>query len=61
MFALAAKGGQVGIQAFFVRGGQNWGHRAFFPSHTQGVEDDEVLSRVLAQFYEEEPPPAEAR
>lgn len=57
VFALAAKGGQVGIQAFFVRGGQNWGHRAIFPSHTQGVADDEVLARVLAQFYEEVPPP----
>ncbi|MBO9518622.1 MAG: excinuclease ABC subunit UvrC [Porphyrobacter sp.] len=57
VFALAAKGGQVGIQAFFIRGGQNWGHRAFFPSHTQGVEDDDVLGRVLAQFYEEVPPP----
>ena len=57
VFALAAKGGQVGIQAFFVRGGQNWGHRAFFPSHTQDVADDEVLARVLAQFYEEVPPP----
>src|SRR5690606_15479226 len=57
IFALAAKGGQVGIQAFFVRGGQNWGHRAFFPSHTQGIEGDEVLARVLAQFYEEVPPP----
>jgi excinuclease ABC subunit C len=57
VFAVASKGGQVAIQAFFVRGGQNWGHRAFFPSHTQGVEDDEVLTRVLAQFYEEVPPP----
>jgi excinuclease ABC subunit C len=57
VFALAAKGGQVGIQAFFIRGGQNWGHRAFFPTHTQDVEDDEVLARVLAQFYEEVPPP----
>ncbi|MCP5397432.1 MAG: excinuclease ABC subunit UvrC, partial [Sphingomonadaceae bacterium] len=57
VFALASKGGQVGIQAFFVRGGQNWGHRAFFPSHTQGVEEPEVLARVLAQFYEEVPPP----
>ena len=57
VFALAAKGGQIGIQAFFVRGGQNWGHRAFFPTHTQDVADDEVLGRVLAQFYEEVPPP----
>ena len=57
VFALAAKGGQIAIQAFFVRGGQNWGHRAFFPSHIQGVSEDEVLARVLAQFYEEVPPP----
>ncbi|MGX7894748.1 excinuclease ABC subunit UvrC [Tsuneonella sp. HG222] len=57
VFALAAKGGQLGIQGFFVRGGQNWGHRAFFPSHYQEVSEEEVLSRVLAQFYEEVPPP----
>ncbi|MEO6041313.1 MAG: excinuclease ABC subunit UvrC [Croceibacterium sp.] len=57
VFALAAKGGQIAIQGFFIRRGQNWGHRAFFPSHTAGVEEDEVLARVLAQFYEEVPPP----
>ncbi len=57
VFAMAAKGGQIAIQAFFIRGGQNWGHRAFFPSHTKGVEDDQVLATVLAQFYEEVPPP----
>ena len=57
VFALASQGGQVGIQAFFVRGGQNWGHRAFFPSHTQDVDDAQVLADVLAQFYEEVPPP----
>ncbi|MXP27268.1 excinuclease ABC subunit UvrC [Porphyrobacter algicida] len=57
VFALASKGGQVGIQAFFVRGGQNWGHRAFFPSHTQDVEEPQVLADVLLQFYEEVPPP----
>ena len=57
IFALAAKGGQMGVQAFFIRGGQNWGHRAFFPSHTQELEEAEVLSDVLLQFYEEVPPP----
>ena len=57
VFALAAKGGQIAIQAFFVRGGQNWGHRAFFPSHIAEVPEEEVLARVLAQFYEEVPPP----
>ncbi|QZP09543.1 excinuclease ABC subunit UvrC [Caenibius sp. WL] len=57
IFAMAVKGGHVAIQAFFIRGGQNWGHRAFFPAHTEGVEDAAVLSGVLAQFYEEVPPP----
>ena len=57
IFAMAVKGGHVAIQAFFIRGGQNWGHRAFFPTHTEGVEEAAVLSGVLAQFYEEVPPP----
>ncbi len=57
VFALAAKGGHIAIQGFFVRGGQNWGHRAFFPSHTAELEKEEVLAKVLAQFYEEVPPP----
>jgi excinuclease ABC subunit C len=57
VFALAAKGGQIAVQAFFIRGGQNWGHRAFFPTHTQDVDKDEVLARVIMQFYEEVPPP----
>jgi len=57
IFALAVKGGQIGIQAFFVRGGQNWGHRAFFPTHTEGLSEAEVMTSFLAQFYEEVPPP----
>ena len=57
VFALAAKGGVMGVQAFFIRGGQNWGHRAFFPRHTADVEEAQVLASVMLQFYEEVPPP----
>ncbi len=57
VFALHAKGGQVAVQAFFIRGGQNWGHRAFFPSHIKDVDEAQVLSNVMLQFYEEVPPP----
>jgi excinuclease ABC subunit C len=57
IFALAAKGGVMGVQAFFIRGGQNWGHRAFFPRHTAEVDEAQVLSSVMLQFYEEVPPP----
>ncbi|HTG39567.1 excinuclease ABC subunit UvrC [Sphingomonas sp.] len=56
VFAMAEKEGQVGIQAFFIRGGQNWGHRAFFPTHVADVPQDEVFSQFLMQFYEEVPP-----
>ena len=56
IFALACKSGTIGIEAFFIRGGQNWGHRSFFPAHTQDVPEDEVLAQFLMQFYEEVPP-----
>ncbi|HYI63392.1 MAG TPA: excinuclease ABC subunit UvrC [Allosphingosinicella sp.] len=57
IFALACKGGTMCIQAFFIRGGQNWGHRTFFPAHTNDVPEAEVLQSFLVQFYEEVPPP----
>jgi excinuclease ABC subunit C len=57
IFAVAVQGGAVAIQAFFIRGGQNWGHRAFFPSHTEGHDEAEVLTAFMAQFYEDVPPP----
>ena len=56
VFAMAVSRGQVAVQAFFIRGGQNWGHRAFFPSHTDGLDEAEVMTAFLAQFYEEVPP-----
>ena len=57
IFALACKGGTMCIQAFFIRGGQNWGHRSFFPAHTNDVPEADVLQSFLVQFYEEVPPP----
>lgn len=57
IFALASKGGQIGVQTFFIRGGQNWGHRAIFPRNTGELDEAQVLADVLLQFYEEVPPP----
>jgi excinuclease ABC subunit C len=57
IFALACRSGVICVQAFFIRGGQNWGHRAFFPAHTNDVPEDEVLASLLMQFYEDVPPP----
>ncbi|MBA4009993.1 MAG: excinuclease ABC subunit C [Erythrobacter sp.] len=57
VFALAASKGQMSVQSFFIRGGQNWGHRALFPRHTAEVDEAQVLANVMLQFYEEVPPP----
>ncbi len=57
VFALAAHGGAMCIQAFFIRGGQNCGSHSIFPVHTAEVDEDEVLASFLGQFYEDTPPP----
>jgi len=57
IWALACKRGVTCVQAFFIRGGQNWGHRAFFPQHTVDVPEDEALASVMLQFYDDVPPP----
>ena len=56
IFALASEGGAMCIQAFFIRGGQTSGSHSIFPVHTSEVEEEEVLSSFLAQFYEDVPP-----
>ena len=57
IWALACRSGVHCVQAFFIRGGQNWGHRAFFPAHANDVGEDEVLTSIMLQFYDEVPPP----
>jgi len=56
IFALAARGGAMCIQAFFIRGGQNCGSHSIFPVHTNEVEEAEVLASFITQFYEDVPP-----
>ncbi|MFA7440887.1 MAG: excinuclease ABC subunit UvrC [Sphingomonadaceae bacterium] len=51
VIAMAQQGGTACVQIFFIRGGQNWGHRAVFPSHVAGVSEDEILTAFLGQFY----------
>lgn len=50
-------GGHTCIQVFFFRGGQNWGNRAYFPSHDKQLDIEEVLSSFIGQFYSDKPPP----
>ncbi len=57
VFAAARDGGQICIQVFFFRAGQNWGNRAYFPRHHKTLETSEVLDSFLAQFYDSRQPP----
>src|SRR5215471_4423430 len=45
-------GGQTCVQVFFFRGGQNWGNRAYFPSHDRQLSIEEVLTSFVGQFYD---------
>ena len=49
--------GQTCVQVFFIRGGRNYGNRAFYPSHGRADEAPEVLTAFIAQFYDDKPPP----
>ena len=50
-------GGQTCVQVFFFRGGQNWGNRAYFPSHDRQLSVEEVLTAFVGQFYDNRPKP----
>jgi excinuclease ABC subunit C len=57
IFAAHAEGGQVCVQVFFLRAGQNLGNRAYFPSHGKELDESQVLSAFIGQFYESRPAP----
>jgi len=50
-------GGQTCIQVYFIRGGRNYGTRAYFPSHEKADDAAAVLAAFVAQFYDDKPPP----
>jgi excinuclease ABC subunit C len=57
VIAAAKVGGQIGIQVFFFRAGQNWGNRAYFPRHDKSETTQTVLTAFIAQFYDNKPAP----
>jgi excinuclease ABC subunit C len=52
VIAAHQEGGQTCVQVFFFRGGQNWGNRAYFPSHDRQLSVEEVLTSFVGQFYD---------
>ena len=57
LFAVFAQGGQICIQVFFFRAGQNWGNRPYFPRAERDLAAGDVLESFIGQFYDERTPP----
>ena len=59
VIALHRAGGSSCVQVFFFRGGQNFGNRAYFPSHAADDSDGDILEAFIGQFYDSFTPPKE--
>jgi excinuclease ABC subunit C len=59
VFGMAHEGGQFCVQVFFIRSGQNWGTRAYFPRTDKTMQESEVLSSFISQFYDDKPIPSQ--
>ena len=57
VIALHRAGGHSCVQVFFFRGGQNFGNRAYFPSHAADDTDGDILEAFIGQFYDSFTPP----
>ncbi|MDF1722397.1 MAG: excinuclease ABC subunit UvrC [Minwuia sp.] len=57
VIAAYSAGGQTCVQVFFFRAGQNFGNRAYYPSHAKDDETGEVLAAFIGQFYDDRPAP----
>jgi len=57
VMAASQAGGQTCVQVFFYRAGQNYGNRAYYPSHTKDDEVADVLAAFVGQFYDSRPAP----
>lgn len=57
VIALHMEGGQACVQVFFIRAGQNWGNRDFYPRVGLDIDEPEVLEAFLGQFYDTKEPP----
>jgi excinuclease ABC subunit C len=57
VIALHLENGQACVQVFFIRAGQNWGNRDFYPRVGVDVDAAEALEAFVGQFYDTKDPP----
>ncbi len=51
VIAAVSRNGVGCVQVFFVRGGQNFGNKTFFPRNTGEADEAEILEAFLSQYY----------
>ena len=57
IIGLHMEGGQACVQVFFIRAGQNWGNKDFYPRTGAGAGSAEIMTAFIGQFYEQKEPP----
>ncbi len=57
VMALHMEGGLACVQVFFIRAGQNWGNRDYYPRLGGAESPAEVLQAFVGQFYSTKEPP----
>ena len=58
IMALSAEQGLACVEVMFVRDGRQLGSRSYFPQRTDGVEEGDILTAFLSQYYVGKPVPA---
>ncbi len=56
-FGISRLNNVVCIQVFFIRAGQNWGNREYYPIANKLDTNPEILDSFIAQFYTSHPCP----
>lgn len=51
IIACCAEGGLACVQVFYIRNGLNLGNRSFFPSLPEAMDEAQILSAFIPQFY----------
>jgi excinuclease ABC subunit C len=57
VIGLIKEGPNTCIQVFFVRAGQNFGNKPYFPRHMEDASEADILSGFIGQFYQTNEPP----
>jgi excinuclease ABC subunit C len=51
VIACQCRGGVCAVQVFMIRNGLNLGNRSYFPQHSAGADETDVMSAFLSQYY----------